>query len=134
MITLDCWDIDAVPVIYIDGSSVAVTEDTAPAGSLQSEYGGETMEGKVKDVRIYNRILSSDEVTALYNAGTPDESLVTDGLVFQGPAGNQKIKGWMAYDPWDDINVGLIALSSIWNDFQENIYGAYGKTINGSET
>jgi hypothetical protein len=33
---------------------------------------------------MYNRILSAAEVTTLYNAGVPDVSRETDGLVFQG--------------------------------------------------
>ena len=41
-------------------------------------------DGKIFDPRIYNRILSAAEVTTLYNSGTPDHTLVTDGLVFQG--------------------------------------------------
>ena len=34
-------------------------------------------------MRVYNRILSAAEVTTLYNGGTPDMDLVTDGLQFQ---------------------------------------------------
>ena len=37
----------------------------------------------MKDVRIYKRVLSAAEVTTLYNSGTPNMDLVTNGLVFQ---------------------------------------------------
>ena len=47
-----------------------------------NKYKG-TFQGKMKDVRIYKRVLSAAEVTTLYNGGTPDMDLVTDGLQFQ---------------------------------------------------
>lgn len=89
------------PIIYINGSPVTVTEFTAPVGTALSQYGmpldignsstlsaayGGCLNGKVFDPRIYNRILTAAEVTTLYNAGVPDHTLVTDGLVFQGLA------------------------------------------------
>lgn len=100
VITYDCWDIDADPVIYVDAVSKSVTETYTPAGTLNSEVGAEVVlgnyhtntqdynhpfDGKLRDVRIYNCILTAGEVTTLFNAGTPDASLVTEGLVFQGP-------------------------------------------------
>jgi hypothetical protein len=100
VVTYYVWDVTADPIIYIDGVSQVVTETDTPAGTLNSEYGAEVVVGNqhtdtqnysqpwhglLKDVRIYNRILSQAEVTELYNAGTPDASIVTDGLVFQGP-------------------------------------------------
>jgi len=87
------------PVIYVDGVSVAVTTYQAPTGAVVEEDGarlviGNTLDqfplqslpfnGKIFDPRVYNRILTAAEVTSLYNAGVPDETLVTDGLVFQG--------------------------------------------------
>lgn len=84
------------PIIYINGSSVTVTEASTPAGSVKSETGAVfsvgnkstthnlPFDGKIFDPRVYNRILSAAEVTTLYNSGTPDVTLVTDGLVFQG--------------------------------------------------
>lgn len=84
------------PIIYVNGSSVAVTEVFTPVGTKKNENGatlvmgnqGTTLalpfDGKIFDPRIYNRILSAAEVTTLYNAGNPDHTLVTDGLVFQG--------------------------------------------------
>jgi len=44
--------------------------------------------GLIKDLRVYNKILSSSEVTQLYNSGTPDATILTSpesGLVFQAP-------------------------------------------------
>jgi len=89
-------DILADPIIYINGSPVDITELSTPVGTLRSEAGTRfgigklyygidyPMEGKIADARIHNVILTSDELTTLYNGGDPDSSLVTRGLVFQG--------------------------------------------------
>jgi hypothetical protein len=63
--------------LYIDGSLVASTTTnntsslTAPSyldiGRLQA--GGDYWQGKVSKVHIYNRVLTSTEVTTNYNAG-----------------------------------------------------------------
>lgn len=94
---------DVKPIIYINGTAVTVTEigGATPAGLPTTEHGNHFMignvktatvdyiwgvDGKVSDNRLYNRILTAAEVTELYNAGVPDHTLVTDGIVFQGPA------------------------------------------------
>lgn len=88
------------PLMYIDGAAVSLTENTTGSGTAQSLEGGDLIlgntkdpttyqycfDGKIFDARVYNRILTAAEVTTLYNAGAPDTSLVTNGLVFQGPA------------------------------------------------
>jgi len=83
------------PLMYINGSSVTVNISNAPVGSKHDETGipffignlkspaydySWPFGGLIKDVRMYNRVLTSTEITDLYN-GIP----VTDGLVFQGP-------------------------------------------------
>jgi hypothetical protein len=92
------WPNNSIPIIYINGSVQTLTELDPPDANFGNEDGmefvignvhsnnndyTESFDGKIKDVRVYNRILSGAEVTALYNSGTPDASLVTDGLVFQ---------------------------------------------------
>ncbi|MBL0320768.1 MAG: LamG domain-containing protein, partial [Alphaproteobacteria bacterium] len=89
------------PKFYINGVLQALTVVQSPTGTVEEETGtnfvvGNTnsslfpytlpFDGKIFDARVYNRILTAAEVTTLYNAGVPDTSLVTDGLVFQGPA------------------------------------------------
>jgi concanavalin A-like lectin/glucanase superfamily protein len=86
------------PIMYINGTAQSVTEMNTPAGTLNSELGTHVVvgnaktltinyewgfDGQIADARIYNRIITADEVTTLYNGGTLDASLVTDGLVFQ---------------------------------------------------
>lgn len=98
VITYDNTSTSNDPVFYIDGSSVTVNELQAPVGTQVSKSNAITyignvlditgsfkkaLDGQVKDFRVYNRVISAAEVTTLYNGGTPDMDLVTDGLQFQ---------------------------------------------------
>lgn len=100
-VTYDSSSASNDPVFYINGSSVAITEFETPSGTVPDETGNRMIianrvypgfdyeygfHGKIKDLRIYDRILSAAEITTLYNSGTVNNALVTDGLVFQGPA------------------------------------------------
>ena len=88
------------PIIYINGSPIAITENSTPSGSYRNEVGNtlgvggtfltgavndNNMDGQIADARIHNVILTSAELTTLYNGGNPDSSLVTRGLIFQAP-------------------------------------------------
>jgi len=60
-------------------------------GNLYEAGGAFTapLNGIIKDMRIYNKILSQAQVTQLYNSGVPDATILTspeDGLLFQAPA------------------------------------------------
>ena len=98
VVTMDQVGTSADPIIYINGVLQTLTETVTPGGALKDEYGVNLIvgngkmasedyirafDGKIKDVRVYNRVLSAAEVTTLYNGGTPDMDLVTDGLQFQ---------------------------------------------------
>ncbi|MEK7096321.1 MAG: LamG domain-containing protein, partial [Patescibacteria group bacterium] len=85
------------PIMYIDGASVAVTESVTPSGTVDTDSArsltiGNTLDttrsfdGLIDDVRIYNRVLSAVEVSALYNSGAAKFNVsptkyLTDGLV-----------------------------------------------------
>jgi hypothetical protein len=86
------------PIIYVNGVAQTITEVKTPLGTkyprdnspLQignrktaTENLNFPFDGKLYDVRVYQRILSASELVTLYNAGTPDKSLLTDGLAFQ---------------------------------------------------
>jgi len=86
------------PTIYFAGSPVSVTLSSPNTGTVLSNAGTElelggpggashSVDGKLFDVRMYNRLLSAGEVTTLFNSGAPDVSLVTNGLLFQAFAG-----------------------------------------------
>ena len=63
------------PVFYVNGQSVTTTEYMAPSGTYGSDantllYLGrhsETLSGTLDDVRIYNRILTAQEIKQLYD-------------------------------------------------------------------
>lgn len=95
------YALSSVPKFYIDGVEYAPTSSTQPTGALFDQSPSTfivgnrnvknfefttAVKGTLSDVRVYNRILTAAEVTTLYNGGNPDHTLVTDGLVFQGPA------------------------------------------------
>jgi hypothetical protein len=117
------------PILYIDNTTYALN-GSDPAGVLSDETGanfsigninipavpyGYPFPGRIYDPRIYNRILTAAEVTTLYNAGTPDTTLVTDGLVFQGM--NVRTGDLTSY-------VDQTLTSSL--TVRDNIYGAIG--------
>ncbi len=78
--------------------------------------------GYLKDVRIYPRVLTDAEVATLYNGGTPDADLVTDGLIFQGPcARTAELASYVGQTLTEDLPV------------LDNIQGAVGAMI-GSPT
>lgn len=92
------------PIIYIDGVSTSVTETVPPYGTLVVDTGNDlvlgypsakSIDGKLSDIRIYNRILTADEVLAIYNARGRDN--IRNGLVFcpflKGAKGLQAFDG-----------------------------------------
>lgn len=100
VITFDASSASNDPKIYVNGASITVNDDVVPTGTINSIQNPvmwignikrgvsglfeDAFDGKIFDPRIYNRVLTAAEVTTLYNAGVPDHTLVTDGLVFQG--------------------------------------------------
>lgn len=84
----------AAPKFYKNAVDSGATVLTTPVGTISDQtgmnlsVGGEKTArpfyGHLYDVRIYNKELSSSEVSTIYNSGTPVlNDNVTDGLVFQ---------------------------------------------------
>lgn len=76
------------PVIYINGTSVAVTENTTPAGTYRSGTSNNFLSigavaGKIKDCRIYSGTKTSAQI-ALIAADDIDtiDTIDTENLVF----------------------------------------------------
>ena len=74
-----------VPIIYINGSAVAVTTSSPPSGTPDDEAGGLVtigsgndivavgaggFSGKFENIAEYNRILTAAEITTIHNGGT----------------------------------------------------------------
>ncbi len=74
VITYDATSTGNDPVIYINGAAVATTEIQTPSGSADTSLSGITIgsdgtksfDGVLLDVRVYNRILSAQEVSELW--------------------------------------------------------------------
>lgn len=123
------------PLHYVNGSSLAITEIVGPhSGPMNDESGVDLIigneitatipstipfNGKIKDVRIYNRVISSTEALAIYNAGAYGVGN-TDGLVFQAPCVRTKQLSYYTDKTLTSADKLI-----------DNIYGAIG-TPNGS--
>jgi len=96
------------PIFYLNGSSVAITEQITPSGTaittsdvlgigLLAAYDDYSFDGKIQDIRIYNRILSADEVATLADSNNINKHVVQTGLVcwspFVGTAGKTSFNG-----------------------------------------
>jgi hypothetical protein len=89
-ITLNAWQHVAItyddssvtndPILYVNGTPIEITERRTPAGSADNESGNALwlgnrngldggFDGVIDDVRIYDRLLSGDEIKRLYNIG-----------------------------------------------------------------
>lgn len=94
------------PIIYLNGTSVTVTERLTPVGTrdnnntsfyLGAEAGSNYFDGRLAEVSMWNRILTSTEAASL-GAGISPRA-IPDGLVFYTPLANgeaELIKGAVA--------------------------------------
>lgn len=100
VVTLDTSiDPTAYPVIYVNGGSAEPLTNTAPLGSKLDEAGTRLLMGnlypvyygkyfydqfvgQLKDIRIFNKIISQSEAATL-NSGGAGGAGVTDGMIFQ---------------------------------------------------
>ncbi|MCK4825470.1 LamG domain-containing protein, partial [bacterium] len=95
IITYDMSNVALDPIVYVGGVAQALDEDVTPAGAAFSRDGNSLVignvktatedyfrpfDGLIKDVRVYNVILTQAEATSLAAGGN-----VTRGMVFQGP-------------------------------------------------
>lgn len=75
-VTYDSTSLSNRPVFYIDGVAQAITQWSAPTGSLNESgniiLGSESIynyNGFVDDLRLYDGILSGEDIKTLYNSG-----------------------------------------------------------------
>lgn len=76
------------PIFYVNGIAAAITETSTPSGEFGNGTGafvlgyssGYSIDGISSGVRIYNRILTPDEVMQIYSARGADN--IKNGLVF----------------------------------------------------
>lgn len=137
LITHDITTPTTAPIIYINGTAQTLTTVQTPVGSVSAEDGNglvignnkstlynynSAFDGKIFDPRIYSDVKTSGNATTLYNSGTPDETLLTSGLMFQGFCVRTS-----DLDAYTDIT-----LTSSLN-VRDNLFGAVGSP-NGTPT
>lgn len=107
--------------LYLNGVEVAaraigdVFVQTSPVLNLGRRPGGESFVGQLDEMGLYNRALSAEELTAIYQAGArgkcpvtpiPNTTLLSEGFegAFPGPwaVGDLNASGVPA--TWDDVN------------------------------
>jgi len=79
ILTYDSGSTANDPVVYLNGSSVTVTETVAPSGTLQTNTSGyhignrgaadRTWDGRICEFVVYDRILTAQEASILYLSG-----------------------------------------------------------------
>jgi hypothetical protein len=97
VLTYDANSTSNVPVMYVDGAAVALTHSgNAPSGAwsgitlsdckIGSFAGSDayTFQGNMADVAVWNKILTADEVSALYNAASYGLFKVSRNFDLQG--------------------------------------------------
>ncbi len=105
------------PVFYINGVKVTTTEAATPSGTYLSDAsaslhigadsdGSSGLDGKIDEVRIYNRALSADEVAELYRLNTPTgtDTSLKGYWSFNG----KDVSGTTAYDRSGAGNTGTL--------------------------
>ena len=66
------------PIFYVNGVSVNITESITPVGTMTSDTGSDlyigdrsdharTWDGRIENLRLYNRVLTPAEIQAIYN-------------------------------------------------------------------
>jgi alpha-tubulin suppressor-like RCC1 family protein len=114
-------------ITYVNGIKVAETSypGWTPGGSSRNlhigHHGGwnSFFNGCIDDVRIYNRTLSADEVSELYDLEKPEEPDLNDGLVAHYPFNGN------ADDASDNGNNGTVNGATLTADRNGNTDSAY---------
>jgi len=132
-----------VPIIYVDGTALLLTEAGTQSGATSLETGCAVMLGNIRsvtidlerpfpgrlwDVRVYNRILTATEAAALA-AGTD----VTAGMVFQAPC--VRTAELDDYDGLELLVPSRDGTPPVDMRVLDNVYGAVGRAVStGTKT
>jgi hypothetical protein len=124
VITRDNTIVSNPPRIYVNGVEQVVTQAHAQTG-VSNESGlalrlGDSLNGKLEDARIYDRILSTADIQAIYAEG-PGGNSITDGMVFQGPCVRR-----------ENADPGGILTSE--KPVLDNVFGMVGTAVGGEIT
>lgn len=130
-LVVSTWDTTARQLkLYLDGTlkqtkpntgGLPTISDSFEQGSIASTAGSSGFfKGYINDVALYNSVLSSSEITTIYNSGTPIDLM--DGNVFSGITSNilayykfEKGSGTTAYDASGAGLNGTLANAPTWS-------------------
>ena len=85
VITYNADSVTNNPTLYLNGTQIGLTEITTPAGTREDDAGANiffgdnpagtvSQDGRIDDVRFYNRMLTKAEIQALYSLGNNEDS------------------------------------------------------------
>lgn len=115
------------PIVYFDGVAQPITEQSAPAGTVDDDTGnilhignrndlGRALNGILDDVRIYDRVLTATEIGQLRNAHTPALVSCTSPDGEAGEVGYNFTEGVMQYcNGANWINMGPVIETNNYN-------------------
>ncbi len=145
-VTYDRGSTSNDPALYINGTSVSVTEVAAPSGTYNADSsaslwigrGSTYFPGTIDEVRVYSSILSAAQIQSLYKQGQSDEVNTGTsqpqggGRLDSGLAGYWKLddgSGTSATDSSTNGNTGTLTNGPTWGTGQ--IGGAV--TLDGTD-
>jgi len=90
---------------FIDDAVLTIGQDSCCSDGY--------LDGKIDDVRVYNRALSANEIKQLYNSYAPKTDSLTNGLVGWWTFDGADISGTKAYDKSGLGNTGTISGTTV---------------------
>jgi hypothetical protein len=104
-ITYNSSDVANDPVIYVNASSKAITEDTDPTGTVNADNSnkiignqngnGRAFDGYISECAMWKTVLDADAVTAIYNSGVQGFDLLSDSGNYDV---SSSLKGWWKFN------------------------------------
>ncbi len=104
VLTYNSSDVANNPVIYVNGSSKAITESTTPTGTTEPDNGNKLIgdngadrafDGYISECGMWKTVLDADAVTAIYNSGVQGFDLLSDSGNYDV---SSSLKGWWKFN------------------------------------
>ena len=105
VLTYNASDVNNDPVIYVNASSKAITENTTPTGTVNADNSdkiignqngnGRAFDGYISECGMWKTVLDADAVTAIYNSGVQGFDLLSDSGNYDV---SSSLKGWWKFN------------------------------------
>jgi len=148
VITYDNSSVGNIPLWYVNGISIPVTEESGPEGDAVSDasanlFLGRNYSGIMDTVSIYSRILTSSEILSNYNSGNIEfrYKTSTDGSAWSDWSGSEIPLTYEYYktltigsDQVDDTLTNVsVRVSVVNNDFKSIANGGHIAQLDGGD-